>query len=483
MAMSHVSEVIQRLRRTMLLLDGAGMTDGQLLSRFLEARDEDAFAALVKRHGPMVWGVCRRLLADHHDAEDAFQATFLVLVRKAATVLPRERIANWLHGVAYMTAHRAKVAAAKARRRERQFAKVPEPAVSEPELWDDLRPLLDQELTRLPDPYRVVVVLCDLEGKTRKEAARQLDLPEGTVASRLARARAMLAKRLARHGLGLSGGALAAVLSQKAASASVPLSVVSATIKAARRLAAGQAVAAGAISVKVAALTEGVLKTMFLNKTKAVATGLFLLAIIGLGGRLYTHGKAGAQPGRVDQPANRSAGEEGTGTKDTTISKLQGRWVAVSAEVHGHKVREDAVKAAQVTLAISGDRLTATAHGVLKDGAGAKQDATLKGVIKVDTTKKPGQFDLVDCCFVGENLKELKTGGLEGIYELTGDTLRVCYGPARERPTEFKTKPASSQKLYVFEREKPKKPGSKSEKQREAVKAAALEATRSAVAR
>ena len=125
-------------------------------------------------------------------------------------------------------------------------------------------------MSRLPDKYRVVIVLCDLEGKTRKEAARQLGCPEGTVASRLARARTMLAKRLARHGLAVSGGALAAVLSQKAASAGVPTSVVSSTIKAASLFAAGQAAATGAISVKVAALTEGVLKTMLLTKLKIV---------------------------------------------------------------------------------------------------------------------------------------------------------------------------------------------------------------------
>ena len=136
---------------------------------------------------------------------------------------------------------------------------MPEPVVAEAR-GDDLLLLLDQELSRLPDQYRVVIVLCDLEGKTRKEVARQLAIPEGTVASRLARARGMLAKRLARHGLAVSGGSLAAVLSQTVASASVPTSVVASTIKAASLLAAGKA--AGVVSAKVAALTEGVVKAM-----------------------------------------------------------------------------------------------------------------------------------------------------------------------------------------------------------------------------
>jgi RNA polymerase sigma factor (sigma-70 family) len=257
MATSQMSGVIQRLRRTMLLRDGAGLTDGQLLADYISHRDEAALAALVRRHGPMVWGVCRRVLRNYHDAEDAFQATFLVFVRKAASLASRELLANWLYGVAHQTALKARATAAKRKERERQVAEMPEPTMTEQNLWRDLQPLLDEELSRLPDKYRSVIVLCDLEGKTRKEAARQLGCPEGTVGGWLARARVILAKRLAQRGVALSGGAVAAVLSQKAASAGVPLSVVSSTIKAATLFAAGQA-AAGVISVKVAALTEGV---------------------------------------------------------------------------------------------------------------------------------------------------------------------------------------------------------------------------------
>src|SRR5262249_40853037 len=148
---------------------------------FLERRDEAALAALVKRHGPMVWGVCRRLLS-HHDAEDAFQATFLVLVRKAASVVPRRMVGNWLYGVAHHTALQARRTAARRKARERQVTEMPEPAVTDQDLWRDLRPLLDEALSRLPDKYRAVIVLCDLEGKTRRETAGQLGVPEGTVA-------------------------------------------------------------------------------------------------------------------------------------------------------------------------------------------------------------------------------------------------------------------------------------------------------------
>src|SRR5687768_15280704 len=149
--------------------DGGGTTDGELVARFLGGRDHDALAALVRRHAPMVWGVCRRLLPNHHDAEDAFQATFLVLVRKAADV-PGRAVANWVYGVARQTAVRLRATAAKRGRRETQVPAMPEPTAAE--LRDaDLQAVLDEELGRLPDHYRGVVVLCDLEGLTRREAA------------------------------------------------------------------------------------------------------------------------------------------------------------------------------------------------------------------------------------------------------------------------------------------------------------------------
>jgi RNA polymerase sigma factor (sigma-70 family) len=281
MARSHIGEVIQHLRMSVLLRDGAGLTDGQLLSEYIARREEAVLAVLVRRHGPMVWSACRRILRNYHDAEDAFQATFLVLVRKAASIVPREMVANWLYGVAHQTALKARATASKRKGRERQVTEMPEPVIAEQRFWRDLQPVLDEELSRLPDKYRSVIVLCDLECRTRKEAARQIGCPEGTVAGRLARARVMLAKRLARHGLIFSGGALGTVLSQNLASAFVPISVVSFTIKAASLMAAGPA--AGVISVEVAALMEGVLKTMSLTKSKIAMTLLLVVFVLTLG--------------------------------------------------------------------------------------------------------------------------------------------------------------------------------------------------------
>ena len=271
MATSQMSGVIQHLRRTMLLRGGAGLTDGQLLTDYLSRRDEAALAALVHRHGPMVWGVCRRVLHDHHDAEDAFQASFLVLVRKAGSIASRELLANWLYGVAHQTALKARATALKRKGRERQVTQMPEAAAAEQDLWHDLQPLLDEELRRLPDKYRAVVVLCDLEDKTRKEVARQLGCPEGTVSVRLSRARALLARRLTQRGLVCSGAALVAALSQNAASAGVPAALVGPTVEAARLFAVGHTAAAGLVSESTAILTEGVLKTMWATKCQAGA--------------------------------------------------------------------------------------------------------------------------------------------------------------------------------------------------------------------
>jgi RNA polymerase sigma factor (sigma-70 family) len=295
MATSQMSEVIQHVRRAVLLRAGAGLTDGQLLADYLSRRDEAALATLVRRHGPMVWGVCRRVLRNYHDAEDAFQATFLLFVRKAASIASRDLLANWLYGVAHQTALNARRTGAKRRARERQVAEMPEPETVPQERWHDLRPLLDQELSRLPDKYRLPIVLCDLEGVTRKEAARQLGVPEGTVAGRLARARTMLARRFARHGLVLSGGLLAVLLAQNGASAGVPTSVVSSTIKAATLLTAGQGAAASMISAHVAALTEGVLKTMLLTKFKT-ATVVLAVALLGTGAGWLTHQALAEKP-------------------------------------------------------------------------------------------------------------------------------------------------------------------------------------------
>jgi RNA polymerase sigma factor (sigma-70 family) len=290
---------MDQLRRAVLLPDGAGLGDAVLLARFIENHDEPAFAVLVTRHGPMVWGVCRRLL-HQHDAEDAFQATFLVLARKAASIRSKEMVGNWLYGVAHQTALQARRTAARRRTKEVQVTKMPDIEAVAHDPWSDIQPVLDEELSRLPDIYRTAIVLCDLEGRTRREVASKLGVPEGTVAARVARARSMLAKRLSQRGVSLSSGALAMLLAQQVTEA-VPRSMVVSTIKAASVFVAGPATATGAVSVEVAALTEKVIKLMFFNKLKSAVAVMLILGFLATGTTLLAHRAAARQ----DDPGDR----------------------------------------------------------------------------------------------------------------------------------------------------------------------------------
>jgi RNA polymerase sigma factor (sigma-70 family) len=258
------------------------LNDEQLLDRFAARRDEtaeEAFAELVHRHGPMVLGVCRRILGDAHEAEDAFQATFLVLARKAGSVLRREKVANWLYGVAVRTAKEARGRAARRRTREER---VSTPVYVDPpddECPDELRAILDGELARLPARYRGPVVLCELEGLSRPEAARRLDIPEGTLSSRLARAKAQLRERLARRGVTVPAVVLSTALLREARAVSLPISLIEATVEAATHVAAG-ASATAVLSASVASLSEGVLKAMLFAKLKGVALGIGVMTAV-----------------------------------------------------------------------------------------------------------------------------------------------------------------------------------------------------------
>jgi RNA polymerase sigma factor (sigma-70 family) len=290
--------LLQFLQRA-ALAQGDQVSDGQLLERFLQQRDQDAFAGLVQRHGPMVLGVCRRVLAHSQDAEDAFQATFLVLVRKGGGVWPRDRVGRWLYGVAYRTALEARTT--RARRRVKE-AQAPVPAAeNEDAARQELRGELDQQLSRLPEKYRLPVLLCDLQGKTQQEAARQLGWPEGTVSGRLFRARQLLAERLKKQGIAVSVATLPLLLSQQVCAA-VPADLASATVKAAGIWLAQPALASTVVSAQVTQLTEGVLRAMFIKRMKATVT-ICLAAglLITLTWSLTQHLLASPQPNPQEQ--------------------------------------------------------------------------------------------------------------------------------------------------------------------------------------
>jgi RNA polymerase sigma factor (sigma-70 family) len=262
-----MSKAICRIRDSLVAHGEAGQCDGQLLELFLADRDEAAFANLVRRHGPMVLGVCGRILRHPHDAEDAFQATFLVLARKAASVVPRELVGHWLYGVAVRTALRARSSALRHRSRERQVIDMPDRAAPAKAIVYDLRPVLDEELSRLPEIYRIPLVLCELEGRTKREAASALGVPEGTVASRLARGRVLLRKHLTRRGLAVTSTSLTLLLSQNA-SADVPANLLASTVRTAISYLPAQAASAGLVSARVVALSEREITDMLLSKLK-----------------------------------------------------------------------------------------------------------------------------------------------------------------------------------------------------------------------
>jgi RNA polymerase sigma factor (sigma-70 family) len=295
--------VLRHLRRAALLDRGDSPSDADLLESFLTCHDESAFEGLLRRHGPMVFGVCRRVLGNRADAEDAFQATFLVLVRKAAAIRPRGLVGNWLWGVAYRTALKARAMNMRRRTRERLATEMARSDdTHEDWISEELPGRLDEALGRLPEKYRVPVVLCELEGRSRKEVARTLGLPEGTLSWRLAQAKKLLAKKLARHGPVLSAGAVAAVLSQAAASAGMPASLLTSTRKAGLQLAAGRALS-GSVPTKVVALTEGVLKAMLLTKLKVASWAVGVALLVGVGAVGLSYQTAAAQPAPQPRPA------------------------------------------------------------------------------------------------------------------------------------------------------------------------------------
>jgi RNA polymerase sigma factor (sigma-70 family) len=285
--------------------------DDQLLARFTAHRDEDAFAAVIQRHGPMVLRVCQRVLGNAHDAEDAFQATFLILARKAGSAGQPRLLANWLYGVAHRTALKSRGERLKRRVKEQQAEPVRSEAPPEP-AWSDLRPVLDEEISRLPRKYQATFVLCYLEGKTNEEAALLLGCPKGTVLSRLAWARERLRARLGRRGVGLSAALLATLLlSENVARAVVPTPLVASTARAAVAFAAGQAGA-----TQVAPLAEGVLRAMSMGRIRTAVLAVAVALALTLAGVLVRHALA-------DKPAGAKPHDAAKGERPVTFRKSQ----------------------------------------------------------------------------------------------------------------------------------------------------------------
>ncbi|HEY8504770.1 MAG TPA: RNA polymerase sigma factor [Gemmataceae bacterium] len=391
---------VAHLRRVARAPEARGGDDAELLERFLRARDESAFELLTWRHGGMVLGVCRRLLRDRAEAEDAFQATFLALALKAGSIGRRRSLGAWLYKVA------CRVALDLRARRARRDGAAPLPAelpdarpASQPAAeaaQRELRDVLDREVGRLPEPQRVPVILCYFEGKTNEEAAREIGCPVGTVVSRLARARERLRRRLARSGVTLSAAPLALALPGEL-SACVPAALAQAAARSAVLVAAGQAAGAAA-SVQVASLTEGVLNAMFLSKVKTFAAVLLAASLIGAG-----VGSSG-RTALADPPA--AAAEEGSGA---------GRASGRDARVHAlGKVKQ--VDAGKGTITISGNT-----HHVANVGW-MVQDAELMITPRFNLEWKPLHAEEAIVGQVAPGAKVLIDGREGKLSELTEQT-------------------------------------------------------------
>jgi RNA polymerase sigma factor (sigma-70 family) len=275
------SSIWHLIRKTVEGRGAREAADPELLQRFHAQRDQDAFHALIRRHGPMVLDVCRGVLANEADVEDAFQATFLILVRKAGSIRKTGSLASWLHGVAYRTALKARSQSAVRKKHETRLpARLPS-ARDEPG-WGEVQQVLHEELHGLSERYRAPLVLCYLEGMTQDAAAVQLNLAKSTLRERLERGRAQLRLRLIRRGLGPAALLLAAAWPAARTTAGVPAALTASTLEAAAMGVAGKAGSA-VISVAVSSLTEGVIRTMFLTKMKCLSIVLSAMMLLGLG--------------------------------------------------------------------------------------------------------------------------------------------------------------------------------------------------------
>jgi RNA polymerase sigma factor (sigma-70 family) len=416
-----LGDVIRRIGRSAALQHDLTLTDAQLLERFVARRDELAFAALVARHGPMVLGVCRRLVRDAQEAEDAFQASFLILARKAAAFPRQPLLAGWLYGVAYRVAVRLRGRAERRRQRERPDVDLDAlPAVDAS--CSDVRSVVHEEVGRLPDAYRAAVVLCYLEGKTNEEAANLLRSPVGTVKSRLTRAREMLRSRLTRRGVGLAEGTLTTALAVQAAPASAALT--DATIRGAALFAAGDAVAGGLISARAIKLSYGVLRTMILTKAKILAALALSLTMLGGASGLAYRSLAteaddtpkAAPMKTASHDADRSKADKEKSKEDESkkdAAAIQGVWRVTAVETEGK------------------DQDDARAKLLKKEKWIFKADTVTMGApfklagYKLDATKTPKTLDIMPA----ESARERSEGNIPAIYLLDGDTLKICLGP------------------------------------------------------
>ncbi len=441
----HLPAAVGRVRESIREADHDLRTDPDLLERFARYGEHPAFEAILRRHGPMVLGVCRRTLVNPADVDDAFQATFLVLIRKARSIR-KDRLGPWLYGVAFRVALKARGRAARVAARQTEVTDmIPDPTLaSDPPDW---LPILDAELSALPANYREPMVLCELQGLSRAEAARGLGIPEGTLSSRLSRGREMLRKRLLRYGTLLPAGGLAALLSESVPGrATVPAGLLARTAE----LAATGLGASGAVPAGPARLTDEVVKDMFLMKLRVMGGAVLAAGLVAVGLVAGWPAEAPGQP-NPSKPAARVAESKSPSTKLPTSGQvqsdrdaIQGLWVLDKFEL-GEKLDANAKK----ILGKDKEKIRVLINGDVMWGLVGPDGTVSPYTMVLDPSKNPKWLDLNDW------QKAEQQSLSRGIYELEGDQLRIgmMTEMIKTRPAEFTTDEESGLTVLHFRRE------------------------------
>jgi RNA polymerase sigma factor (sigma-70 family) len=474
MAGPPLNAILTRLRENLKPQPDSDISDADLLSRFVAERDEAAFEALVWRHGPMVLAVCRRVLGDAADTEDAFQAAFLVLVRRARAIGTLRSLAGWLHGVAVRVAFKARARLACRRRHEGGAMPPDPPATADPMRevdWDDLRPVLDAELDRLPDKFRVPIVLCHLEGKTQQEVAELLGWPVGTVATRVRRGHVRLRSRLTRRGVALSAAGLEAVFAQTSAAAAPGPELVGLTVKQAALVLAG---GAAAVASHLQRLVTGVVRTMSYSTITKAGLVALLVVLIGTAGLIFRHelGQAAAsapvaaqQPAPAPVPAAEPEKEKRADAVKKDLKALEGVWTMTAMEFGKTTVPAEKLEGYKYTFI--GEKLTWDGpRGItVRTGMLNIADGVFNCTIAIDPSEKPKQIDIT----LPSLAKDKGDAKILGIYEIEGDSLKICFSSGGRRPTQFSSVDEPRAGNMVLKRAPPR-PAVDAEKRAEAIK-------------
>jgi RNA polymerase sigma factor (sigma-70 family) len=415
-----IPAMIQRLQKNPAVEGPSSLLDGELIDKFVDSKDPSAFELLVWRHGILVWSVCRRILWHEQDAEDAFQAVFIVLAKKASSVQNRQGLAAWLHRVSVRIAYRLRAKQSK----DRLISNVDDPE-SLPSRFPssdlhDLVPIIDEEIDRLQEPYRTAFVLCHLQGFTNEEAARKIGCPKGTILSRLSRARDRLQQRLSKRGITLSG-LFAFGMTNSSLQGGIVHATTNVVCNSTKPIAMGNG-----ISPTILTLVQGALRTMFWSKIKLVCIVIFSFALLGGGtwGLVNSLQQAEAQ----DTTPKRGTDKEEKAKKATDLDRLQGTWILTSAITNG-KPEEDTE---DTTLTFEKEKIRLTNKGKVEREFGFTLDPEKKTIdLRLDSRSMPG------------------------IYKLDGDKLTICHNDKGDtRPEKFASEVETDFILLELKREK-----------------------------